>query len=96
MIYVFITYGLTLGFVSNPAELATKSFKPIRREKLKYIMMNVAYQKHREILNKFSSFTYVSVAMDEGSTVGIQNLHFVVESPTVILQGWKEAKQKII
>lgn len=81
MIYVFITYGLTLGFVSNPAELATKSFKPIRREKLKYIMMNVAYQKHREILNKFSSFTYVSVAMDEGSTVGIQNLHFVVESP---------------
>lgn len=45
------------------------------------VLINVAFQKHRKILQKFEELPYVSLALDEGKTANYQNLHFVLESP---------------
>ena len=88
MAYMFIAYGLTLSCTKDPANIAMKSFNKIGRDKLRYIMLNTAYQKHRMTLNKFSTLPYASVSIDEGSTLGISTLHFVVESPLTKLKSY--------
>lgn len=77
----FISFGLFNANVKNYREKALELFRPIKRDKLRYLMTNEAYKRHRSILTKFSKIPYVSVAMDEGTTAHNQNLHFVLENP---------------
>lgn len=77
----FIAYGISLYDLNNPYQKAKRAFKQLRRDKLRQIFINVAFQKHRKILQKFEELPYVSLALDEGKTANYQNLHFVLESP---------------
>ncbi|KAK8880887.1 hypothetical protein M9Y10_003586 [Tritrichomonas musculus] len=88
MACMFIAFGLTLSCSHDPINIARKAFNQIGRDKLRYIMMNTAYRKHRATLNKFTALPYASVSMDEGSTQGISTLHFVVESPLTNLKSY--------
>ena len=77
----FISFGLFNAGVRNYREKALDIFHQIKRDKLRYLMTSEAYKRHRSILTKFSKFSYVCVAMDEGTTAHNQNLHFVLENP---------------
>ena len=77
----FIAYGISLYDLNNPYQKAKRAFKHLRRDKLRQIFINVAFQKHRKILQKFEELPYVSLALDEGKTANYQNLHFILESP---------------
>lgn len=41
-------------------------------------MTTLAFQKHRQTLTRFAQVPYCSIAMDEGTTSGLKNLHFVL------------------
>ena len=88
MACLFITYGMQLQNPKACATSALKSFNKIGRDKLRYVMTNTAYRKHRITLSKFASLPYASVAIDEGSTLSIQTLHFVIESPLTDLKSY--------
>lgn len=77
----FISFGLFNAGVRNYRSKALDIFHQIKRDKLRYLMTTEAFKRNRSILTKFSKFSYVCVAMDEGTTAHIQNLHFVLENP---------------
>ena len=85
---MFIAYGLTLAKSKSPRATALKYFNRIKRDKLKYIMTKMAFQKHGIKMKQFSKLPYASIAIDEGTTSGIQNLHFVLESPLTSLKSY--------
>lgn len=84
----FITYGLQIAGDKHAEEKALKSFKNISRDKLRYIMTTEAFKQHRAMLSKFAQIPYCCIAMDEGTTSGNKNLHFVIESPLTDLKSY--------
>lgn len=84
----FITFGLQIAGDKHADEKASKSFRKINREKLRYIMTTEAFKHHRFILNRFSKVPFCCVAMDEGTTSGHKNLHFVLECPQTDLKSY--------
>lgn len=76
-----VAYGLVQHKVANPLGKAKSVFRQLHKDKLRSIMVSTAYKKHRNIISKYSEYTYTCVALDEGSTSGYQVLHFVLENP---------------
>lgn len=84
----FISFGLFNAGVRNYRDKALDLFHQIKRDKLRHLMTTEAFQRHKKILTKFSKFSYVCVAMDEGTTAHNQNLHFVLENPLSIIKSY--------
>lgn len=78
-----IALGLTNSnkVIYEPLEEAKSLLKPIKRDKLRYVLVNTAFKKHRQIMANFKKQKYVCLALDEGKTEGYQNLYFVLECP---------------
>lgn len=78
---------ISLGLINSksakydPLEEAKSLLRPIKRDKLRYILVNTAFKKHRQIMMNFKKQKYVCLALDEGKTEGYHNLHFVLECP---------------
>lgn len=70
-----IALGLTNSnkVIYEPLEEAKSLLKPIKRDKLRYVLVNTAFKKHRQIMANFKKQKYVCLALDEGKTEGYQN-----------------------
>lgn len=83
-----IAFGLQYKNDKNPLVKARTIYQPLRRYKLRQCLVERAFEKHREIINRFANLIYTSLAIDEGATCGFQNLHLVLEAPNTELPSY--------
>ena len=76
-----IAYGLGQYQLKGSYDQSRTLFKQLSRNKLKQIMIDLAFKRHQEILGFFSDQPYSFLALDAGTTFGKQYLHFVLEKP---------------
>ena len=75
-----IAYGLCQYSVKGSYSQSHILFPQLHRDKLRQTMVQLAYQKHQEVLGRFSDQPYNCLALDAGTTFGTQYLHFVLEN----------------
>lgn len=47
----FIAFGISIYDLNNPYEKARRCFKRLRRNKLRYTLINAAFKKHRKMID---------------------------------------------
>lgn len=82
------------NFKYDPLKEAKSLLKQIKRNKLKNILVNIAFKKHRQIMTNFKKQKYVCLSWDEGKTEGYQNLHFVLEFWFGFISLWQNSYER--
>lgn len=72
---------ISLGTPKRSLIQSSPLYHPLRRDKLRAYLVDEAIKIHRQRLRMFSNLPYTCLSIDEGTTKGYHNLHFILENP---------------
>lgn len=79
-------FGFEIGTRNESFEIFSQLFPQPKRDTFRKHFIEVANVEHREIMKKYSKLNYISLAIDEGTTLNTKYLDFILINPFISLK----------